>query len=152
MKIQVNPHCKSTYFVRCAVRYFSKLYWLWLLIFVTILSTIAIVTDRVYPKPGFWKCHMEDTKKCHVQIAFLRHIFLADCDLRMIPENPISGIPTSLLILLIYLQTVLYNYCTFEKSLIRKKHMHLDISNWLIQMAWAANQNLPTFNKGKNMI
>ena len=30
--------------------------------------------------------------------------------------------------------------------------MNLDISDWLIQMAWAANQNLPTFNKGKNMI
>ena len=135
MKIQVNPHCKSTYFVRCAVRYFSKLYWLWLLIFVTILSTIAIVTDRVYPKPGFWKCHMEDTKKCHVQIAFLRHIFLADCDLRMI-----SGIPNSLLILLIYLQTVLYNYCTFEKSLIRKKNMHLDISNLLIHYCIQANK------------
>ena len=30
--------------------------------------------------------------------------------------------------------------------------MDLDISDWLIQMAWTANQNLPTFNKGKNMI
>ena len=30
--------------------------------------------------------------------------------------------------------------------------MNLDISDWLIQMAWAVNQNLPTFNKGKNMI